>query len=80
MNWKLWIYGLGYAVIGAAAGAGTNYFVLPIVFNGATLRQLFVATGLNAGLAGLGAFLGYLKTHPLPALPAGVATERRSTP
>jgi len=66
MNWKLWIYGLVSAAIGAAASAASNVFVIPFVINGVTSHQLLVVTGYNAGLAGLSGCLFYLKTHPVP--------------
>ena len=66
MNLKLWLYGLISAVIAAAATAASNALVLPAVFDGVTMKKLLIAIGLNAALAGLGAGLGYLKTHPAP--------------
>jgi hypothetical protein len=66
MNWRLWIYGLLSAVIGAGASAASNVLILPAVVNGITVRQLFVATSLNMAVAaGVGLF-AYLKTQPLP--------------
>lgn len=66
MNWKLWIYGLFAAVIGAAASAAGNVFILPLVLDQPSIKKVLVITGLNAAFAGGIAFFGYLKMHPVP--------------
>ena len=66
MNWKLWLYGLSAALIGAAASAASNIVVLPTQFDGVTVKKLFVVAGLNALVSGFIGGLAYLKTHPLP--------------
>jgi hypothetical protein len=62
----LWTYGLLSAVIGGTASAVSNFFVLPMIVNGMTMRTLLIATGWNAVGASLIAMFAYLKTHPLP--------------
>jgi len=63
MNWKLWLKGLGSAIIGGAASAVTVTVVDPTNFNLDTgLQKLGMVALVNAIIA---AAL-YLKQSPLP--------------
>ena len=66
MAWKLWLYGLLAAVIGGTASAASNFFVLPMIVTGMSMKSLLIATGWNAVGAALIALFAYLKTHPIP--------------
>ena len=64
MNWKIWLYGLFSAGIGAAGGAIPLVIIAPSTFNltGGGLAKLGEACGASALIAmGL-----YLKQSPLP--------------
>lgn len=74
--WGLWLYGLIYGAIGAAAGAASNFVVLPTQIDHLTMKKMFVIAGWNALVAGSLSALFYLKTHPLPSWDG---TDRRNT-
>ena len=64
MNWKVWLHGLGAAIIGAVSTAVSAALVKPDTFN-FTHSGLIALAQISASSAALGA-AAYLKQSPLP--------------
>lgn len=66
IDWRTWIRGLLGATISAAAGATGTLAGVDIAFDGATLTQKLIATGVTALFAAIVSMGKFLQTHPLP--------------
>lgn len=76
LNWGLWLYGLGAGFIGGGAAAVASGGAAQMVTG--NLRQSAIIAAVTFLVAGGGHAMAYLAQHPLPPLPPGIETERRS--